>query len=222
MSGFKGPFAGMRATIREKVGLGPSKGEDANEESEENSEIEKEKCVKNERKIQILLRHARSLFLQRKLIGEINICITWGMTANYVNVEVSEEDYKAVEESEEERPSNGSISGANEDANAISENSTEEEKLGYVAKLAIKAMGHMIKNLEWRATPYEHTSYKPSMTLCRNITIAPPVPITIFSISIYFYATVISLLESREQRALEQAAKQAAKQAEKTAAANSK
>ena len=206
MSGFS--LAGIRANLREKIVGKPSdQSTVASKESEETdgrlseggSELgsedqkERDQAIKSEKTIVAVLKGARNKYISRGVTGSIYICASLGIFSSSVTCEVTEEDIKTLVLDDISRNSM-----ANQD-NTLS-NESLDSQLSYTEKLAIGSMDAIIKNLEWRSCSYESTSFKDNLTICRSITVAPPLPLQLFSMSIYCYAKVKDLIASRRRR----------------------
>lgn len=231
MSSFR-PFAGVRASIREAVTGKPQTSDDnaahaeeadSDEENEEQDKKDKEAAQKSEKTTLRVLRDARKKFIARGIVGSIEICTTWGMISNSISAEVSEEDIAGGSKDEGDEETSSALStdtsaavasaSAQQEGGADKAAEEDEQQMSYTERLAIGGMNRILKMLEWRSSTYENVSYNESLSLSRSVTFAPPLPVTVFSLSVTFEATVTSLLASRKKRQLEAEEKKKMKKA---------
>ena len=144
---------------------------------------------KSERTISAVLNGARMKYISRKLKGSINISATFGPTASSINCDICDDDFKSEVQENLSSVQVEDVQGDNLDG-----------QISYTSRLALASIDKMIQLLEWRAMCYENTKFKDSLTLSRSITIAPPFPIVLFSLSLYCTANINDLIISAKSR----------------------
>eukprot|EP01006_Ploeotia_vitrea_P002266 TRINITY_DN106950_c0_g1_i1.p1 TRINITY_DN106950_c0_g1~~TRINITY_DN106950_c0_g1_i1.p1 ORF type:complete len:252 (+),score=15.44 TRINITY_DN106950_c0_g1_i1:16-771(+) len=196
MSSFR-PFAGVRASLREKlIGDSSKTSNDSNKQSEEDDQKELEETAKKEKTIVNVLNGTRKKFIERQLCGNIEIDAQFGFSGSGVSLDIEEEDLEELDFTSEEYNNN---KNENTDENM----ETLDGQLSYTEKIAIASVDKLIKSLEDRALSYANASYKDNLEITRSYTIAPPLPILQLSLGISCTSTVPNLLRSRQRRVAE-------------------
>lgn len=169
--------------------------QDAKDEKEKNLSTEEEQhaaeSVKNESKLISILEKARSLYIEKGLIG--NISITSSFTIFYATVACDIDGIAERDTALAELPK----------ANSADPNSSTIEKL------AISCVGKCIGMLERRAVAYSSKSFKSKLTLTNTMYASLPI-LSMMTISVSCTATVASLNASAAAVAAKQTGKSTA------------
>lgn len=173
-------FANFRQGVREKVttalGIEGNTTDDTAELSEEDLAKEEEDARKHESRLTIIIEKVRELYLQRGLVGSIDISRSLLLTCNTVSCDV---DGTATTE---ESPADDVHHG------------TEDEKVPVLTKVAVRSAVRLLNRLEARAKNYKSKPFKDDMSVSGSTSITDPLGLT--SVSISCSASVASLLST--------------------------
>jgi hypothetical protein len=170
------------------VAIGKDVSKDASaadpKESVESAPTENE--INEESTLLVILDHVRQLYIERRLIGSIEVSTT--IFAIYNSVECNIDEAQFIE------------------SEGLEEKIVENKKLTRIQKIAIGGLEGMMKTLHFRARAYKNKSYKDSITISNGI--YHTFPMSVFGLSVICSATVDSLLKYEESIAKEKLIKE--------------
>lgn len=141
-----------------------------NEEEEEDHRSEKE-IENQERRIKAILENIIKIYIEKGIVGEVEISLTIGFFNSSLSCEIDE----------------------NEDINPSLEDDLQpDENLTKLQKLAINRVNKALEKLGKRSLAYVNKPYKKNLSLSSSVTVGDPMGLT--SLSIEISATTESLL----------------------------
>lgn len=173
-------FKNIRDRVNTRLGNTPSEtanpvAEGGTEESVEDPQPDDKEDAKEERRLVFLLEKARKAYIEKGLVGSIEI--TRSFAAFYRTVSCD-------------------IESASEGENVVDEEVEEDEKMSRLQKMAVAGIDRCIKALEKRAQVYRNKSYKSSLSLTSTLYVTAPF-VGLVTINISCSATVESLLAAK-------------------------
>jgi hypothetical protein len=132
--------------------------------------------INEENNLLVILDHVRKIYIERRLIGSIEISTTIFAVYNSVECEIDESQFVENE--------------------SVDEKIVEEKKLTRIQKFAIGGLEGMMKTLHYRARSYKNKSYKDNINVGSGI--YHTFPMSVLSLSVICSATVDSLLRYEE------------------------
>lgn len=172
-----------RNFFRGKLGMNPIGGE---KESDSATPDDDTSAMRNEHSMLVILKEARRRFMERELIGSVDISMSVGIFTSSISCDIPAATETVTGDEETTRKSTG-------DDDNVASTVEEKEKLKTMEKIVLSYLDGVLKLLEKRASAYKTLPFSDDVSLTNGVYISDPIFGSV-SFAISLTATVASIL----------------------------